>query len=110
METENKLAIATVHGCSVSKESTCNVSDPGWIPGSGRSPREWNGNPLQYSCLENFMNREDLRASPWGHKKLVMTVTHTFTFTVHVKNKGLDQGPSSKIKRGKAAISEAFQR
>ena len=56
------------------------------------------------------MNRGDLWASPWGHKKSAMTVTNTFTFTVHVKNKGLDQGPSSKIKRGKAAISEAFQR
>ena len=56
------------------------------------------------------MNRGDLWASPRGHKKLAMTVTHTFAFTIHVKIKGLDQGPSSKIKRGKAAISEAFQR
>ena len=31
--------------------------DPGLIPGSGRSPREGNGNPLQYSCLENSMDR-----------------------------------------------------
>ena len=34
-----------------------NAGDPGLIPGSGRSPGEGNGNPLQYSCLENFMNR-----------------------------------------------------
>ena len=33
------------------KESACNVGDPGLIPGSGRSPGEGNGNPLQYSCL-----------------------------------------------------------
>ena len=33
-----------------------NVGDPGWIPGSGRSPGEGNGNPLQYSCLENSMD------------------------------------------------------
>ena len=90
METENKLAIATVHGRSVSKEHAYNVRDPGWIPGSGRSSRERNGNPLQYSRLENFMNKGDLWASPWGHKKLTTTVTNTFTFTVHVKNKGLD--------------------
>ena len=39
------------------KASACNVGDPGSIPGSGRSPREGNGNPLQYSCLENPMVR-----------------------------------------------------
>ena len=42
---------------SVSKQSTCNVGDPGSIPGSERSPGEGNGNPLQYSCLENPMDR-----------------------------------------------------
>ena len=35
------------------KESACNEGDPGSIPGPGRSPGEGNGNPLQYSCLEN---------------------------------------------------------
>ena len=39
------------------KESTCNVGDPGLIPGLGRSPAEGNGNPLQYHCLENPMDR-----------------------------------------------------
>ena len=42
---------------SVSKESACNVGDLGSIPGSGRSPGEGNGNPLQYSCLENPIDR-----------------------------------------------------
>ena len=37
------------------KPSACNVGDLGSIPGSGRSPGEGNGNPLQYSCLENAM-------------------------------------------------------
>ena len=41
---------------SVGKESVCS-GDPGSIPGSGRSPGEGNGNPLQYSCLENPLNR-----------------------------------------------------
>ena len=38
------------------KEFTCNVGDPGLIPGSRRSPGEKNGYPLQYSSLENFMD------------------------------------------------------
>ena len=42
---------------SVGKESACNVGDLGLIPGLGRSPGEGNGNPLQYSCLENPMDR-----------------------------------------------------
>ena len=45
-------------GGSDGKESSYSEGDPGSIPGSGRSPREGNGNPLQYSCLGNPMNRE----------------------------------------------------
>ena len=44
-------------GGSEGKESACNVGDLGSIPGSGRSPGEGNGNPLQYCCLENSMDR-----------------------------------------------------
>ena len=44
-------------GGSDSKESSCNAGDPGSVPGSGRSPGEGNGNPLQYPCLENPMDR-----------------------------------------------------
>ena len=44
-------------GRSDGKESVCNVGDLGSISGSGRSLREGNGNPLQYSCLENLMDR-----------------------------------------------------
>ena len=44
-------------GGSDSKESACNAGDAGSIPGSGRSPGEGNGNPIQYSCLENFMDK-----------------------------------------------------
>ena len=46
------------HGGSDGKESACNVGDLGSIPGLERSPGEGNGNPLQYSCLENPMDRE----------------------------------------------------
>ena len=49
-------------GGSDGKESVCNAGDPGLILGSGRSPGEGNGNPLQYSCLENPMNRGAWRA------------------------------------------------
>ena len=40
-----------------SKESACNAEDPGSIPGLGRFPGEGNGYPLQYSCLEDSMDR-----------------------------------------------------
>ena len=43
---------------SVGKESACSAEDPGLIPGLGRSHGEGNGNPLQYTCLENAMDRE----------------------------------------------------
>ena len=39
------------------KESSCNAGDAGSVPGSGRSSGEGNGNPLQYSCLGNPMDR-----------------------------------------------------
>ena len=39
------------------KESACNAGDPGSVPGLGRSPGEGTGNPLQYSCMENSMDR-----------------------------------------------------
>ena len=42
---------------SAGKESACNGGDLGSIPGSGRSPGKGNGNPLQYSCLENSIDR-----------------------------------------------------
>ena len=45
-------------GGSEVKASASNAGDPGSIPGSGRSPGEGNGNPLQYSCLENPMDGE----------------------------------------------------
>ena len=51
---------------SVGKESSCNTRDLGSIPGSGRSPGEGNGNLLQYSCLENPMDRGTWRATVHG--------------------------------------------
>ena len=45
------------------EESTCNAGDLGLVPGLGRSLGEGNSNPLQYSCLGNFMDREAWRAT-----------------------------------------------
>ena len=57
-------------GGSDGKESTCNAGDWGSIPGSGRSPGEGNGYPLQYSCLQNPMNRGDWWATVQGFMTL----------------------------------------
>ena len=49
------------------------VKDMGSIPRSRKSPGEGNGNPLQYSCLENPVERSLVGYSPWGHKELDTT-------------------------------------
>ena len=66
------------HFSSDGKESACNVGDPGLIPGSRRSLGEGNGYHLQYSCLENPMDRGAWRAtvSPWDRKELDTTEQH----------------------------------
>ena len=58
------------------KESACNAEDPGLIPESGRFPGEGNGNPFQYSCLVNSMDRS------WSHKEL-----DTAKWLTHFENK-----------------------
>ena len=56
------------------KESACNAGDPGFIPGLGRSLGGGNGNPLQFSCLENPMDRGACEGySPWGRRESDMT-------------------------------------
>ena len=61
-------------GGSDGKESTCNAGDPGSFPGSGRSPGGGNGHPLQYSCLENPVDRGAWWVYlPGGCKELDMT-------------------------------------
>ena len=62
-------------GGSDRKESACNEGDPGLIPGSGRSPGEGNGNPVQYSCLENSMDRGAWRATVHGVEKSWMRLS-----------------------------------
>ena len=56
------------------KNPFANVGDAGLIPGWGRSPGEGNGNPLQYFCLGNPMDRGTWWGySPWGHKRVGST-------------------------------------
>ena len=67
------------------KASTCNAGDLGSIPGSGRSPGEGNGNPLQYSCLENPMDGGAWWATVHGVAKSqtrLSDFTHSLTHTL----------------------------
>ena len=59
-------------GGSDSKESACNARDPGLIPGWGRSPGGGHGTPLQYSCLENPMDRGASQATVYRVAKTRM--------------------------------------
>ena len=62
-------------GGSDGKESACSAGDPCLILGLGRSPGAGNGNPIQYSCLENPWTEEpgglQSHCKTWGHKELV---------------------------------------
>ena len=66
-------------GGSEGKASACNAGDLGSIPGSGRSPREGNGNPLKYSCLKNPTDRETWSTTAHGIAKS-RTRLSDFTF------------------------------
>ena len=67
-----QLLLSLPHG-SVIKKPPANDGDVGLIPGSGRSPGEGNGKPLQYSCLGNPMDRGGWQATVHGLKELDMT-------------------------------------
>ena len=69
-------------GGSEVKASACYAEDLASIPGSGRSPGEGNGNPLQYSCLENPIERGDWWTTVQGVVKS-QTRLSGFTFTFH---------------------------
>ena len=74
-------------GGSDGKASAYNVGDLGSIPGSGRSPREGHGTPLQYSCVENPMDGGDWWAKVHGVTKSwtrLSNLTFTFTFILMV--------------------------
>ena len=71
------------------KASAHNAGDLGSIPGLGRSPGEGNGNPLQYSCLENPMDRGAWRTTVHRvAKSRTQLNDFTFTFTYLIKHHG----------------------
>ena len=78
-------------GGSDGKASAYDVGDPGSIPGSGRSPGRGHGNPLQYSCVENPMDRGALQATFCGVTKsqtrlrdFIFTFTEFTVFTFYL--------------------------
>ena len=97
------------------KKSACNAGDPSWIHGSGRSPGEGNGNPLQCSCLETPMDREAWRAAKrWtrlNNKHFHFTSikphsvaglrVHLFPCSIHSPGMLKKQPPSGKLRGSK---------
>ena len=69
-------------GGSDGKASACNAGDLGSIPGLGGSPGEGNGNPFQYSCLENSMDRGAWRATVYGIAKSLRDTTERVTLSL----------------------------
>ena len=80
----NHTILKDFPGGSDSKESACNAGDPGSIPGLGRSLGEGNGNPLQYSCLENSMERGSWQAT--AHELYIVVVVHNANYITVVHN------------------------
>ena len=77
------MLMSTLPWGSEVKASACSAGDLGSIPGSGRSPGEGNGNPLQYSCLGNPMDRGTWWATVRGVAKSRTRLSDlTFTFTL----------------------------
>ena len=73
-----------VNNCPFKMFSFPNTSDPGLIPGLGTSPGEGNGNPLQYSCLRNPMDRRTWQARVHGFARVrhnLTTKPHTCLFS-----------------------------
>ena len=78
----NRLGLFGLPRWHSGKESARNAGDLASIPGSGRCPGEGNGNPLQYSCLENPMDRRAWWATVHGVSELDVT-EHTHTHSYH---------------------------
>ena len=74
------------------KESACNAGDPGLIPGSGRSTREGNDNPLQYSCLDNPMDRGAWQATVHGVSRVGHNLVNKPPHPLQAGGKGDDRG------------------
>ena len=95
-------------GGSDSKESAYNAGDPGSIPGSGRYPREGNGNPLQHSCPKNSMDRGIWWAIVHGVAKLLRHNWATITFFHHdYKTENLQRKARGSVTKGRVVVSSS---
>ena len=86
---------------SDSKESASNVRDPGSFLGLGRSPGKWNGYPLQYSCLENSIDRGAWRATVHGVTHIESDMTERLSlssFSIFLYSLGLQSNFKEWIK------------
>ena len=83
------VAFLAAPGGSEGKVSACNVGDPGFIPGSGRSPGEGNGNPLQHSYLENAMDRGAWQARV---HRIAKSLTGLKCLSVHTRTHNHQEG------------------
>ena len=83
--TEHKAKPLGLTGGSDGKESPCNAGDPGSNPGLRRSPGKGNGNPLQYSCLENPIDRGAWWAT-WSCKESDITERLTLSLSIILVN------------------------
>ena len=104
------------HSCGDSNcESACIAGDPVSIPVSGRSPGGGNGNPLQYSCLENPRGQRSLADySLWGRKESDATKRLTFSpshprFHSHSSQRSFVAGPAPKRKKSKLSWGPAWR-
>ena len=95
---------------SVSKESACNAGDLGSNPRLGRFPGEGNSNVLQYSCLENPMDRGDWRATVYGVKRVRYDLatkplrhSENYLTTTQICQGHQNQGKSEKLSQPKGA-------
>ena len=76
------LVVQLVKNPPAVQKTACNTGDPGWIPGWGRSPRAENGSSLQYSCLENPIDRGAWWATDHGVTKSWTRLKQLNTHTV----------------------------
>ena len=98
---------------SAGKESACNAGNTGLIPGLGRSPREGNGNPLQYSCLENPTNRGAWQATVRGLQRQDLPAKHSARTVTGRGSRAArispaPNKPSCRLEKARPSVSPGF--
>ena len=90
------------------KEPICNAGDTGSIPGLGRSPEEGHGNPLQYSCPKNPMDKEVWLATAQGIAKS-RTQLSNYTLTIQTNKLDLEKAEETETKLPTSTVSQKKQ-